>query len=312
MSKKFFVLFFLISFPFFVKEANAAIGVNVYPTSGTAGTRVVITATGAGSTASLVATKEINGGSPSGACYDDFSYSPGAQEWYCNWDTTGLTLGTYQIKLRNAQIYGTVLATTTYTVGSVSTPTPTASPVVINCGAEGQACCNYAIIENAYCDTGLSCFSRQGQFPICCLPTGGGLCASSTQTPTPTPTASPFCGLLEENCCNIKGPGVGTCEAGLVCIVKPPIGAVCCPNGYYWDSGSLQCRTQTTPTPTATPGVSLPNGGLWMMLLAGNTIPVEGSPASYALYNLWNMSPSEGIIDGFDYVKWLIAGGVLQ
>ena len=65
-----------------------------------------------------------------------------------------------------------------------------------------------------------------------------------------------------------------------------------------------------SPTPTATP--VLPNGGLWNLLLQGNPLPVAGSPASYELYNLWNISPSNGVIDGYDYVKWLMMGGALQ
>lgn len=71
--------------------------------------------------------------------------------------------------------------------------------------------------------------------------------STATPTPSPTPIFSPpqaICGAVNQNCCNITGPGAGTCNTGLVCVTKPPLGAVCCPSGNYWDSSSNSCQPQ--------------------------------------------------------------------
>lgn len=63
----------------------------------------------------------------------------------------------------------------------------------------------------------------------------------------------------------------------------------------------------TGATPTATPGIVLPDKALWYSLL---TIPAGAYNASYDLWStITNQPGTDNKVNGFDYVRWLDLGG---
>lgn len=195
MKKLIVLLFLLVSFPLLSKEAKA-VQLNI-PSPIVIGTTVTVTVTGADLTKKYVVAWDYNG-SRQGFCNAAFVYS--GTTGTCTYNTTGKTTGSYTISLRSDNIYGSVI--TSVQVALVDQATATATPAPNpNCGAEGQVCCNINIIERAYCNSGLSCFTRQGQYPIC---------VAYGATPAPTATLAPNCGnVADDPCC------AGKCSTNL-------------------------------------------------------------------------------------------------